>query len=208
MPKLTVKQGDCVSSVACQFGIDARTVWNHPRNSELKNKRKSINLLLPGDVLFVPDRELKEISGSTESRHKFVRKGVPAKLRVRLLQKATVKADEPYTLNIDGKLIFGNTDQDGWITQVIPPDSRLAVLSLKDGREQYRLHLGHLDPIDQTTGIQARLKSLGYYKGALNGEVSPHLAEAIRLFQKDKGINETGKANAETQEALGNEYGS
>ena len=35
-----VKAGDCVSSVAFERGFFWETVWNHPKNSELKAKRK------------------------------------------------------------------------------------------------------------------------------------------------------------------------
>src|SRR4030095_14342956 len=54
----TVKQGDHVAGIAFRFGLsDFRTIWDHPNNTELKNKRQNPNVLFPGDVLYVPDRE-------------------------------------------------------------------------------------------------------------------------------------------------------
>ena len=58
MPKMRpniVKQRDYVDSIADQYGFDPEEVWNDDKNKTLKEKRKSPNILAPGDVLFIPD---------------------------------------------------------------------------------------------------------------------------------------------------------
>jgi len=94
MPEYKVKQGDCISSIATRHGLFWEKVWNHPKNSRLKEQRKDPNVLYPGDVVFVPDKEKKEESGATEQKHRFRKKGTPAKLRLRIMEES-VEEEEP-----------------------------------------------------------------------------------------------------------------
>jgi len=52
------------------------------------------------------------------------------------------------------------------------------------------LDLGELDPITETTGVQARLKNLGFYDGAIDGEVSDEFLQAIAEFREKTGLPE------------------
>ncbi len=82
----TVQQGECVDSIAFQHGFFPDTLWNHGDNSALKDQRKDPNVLAAGDKVVIPDKQLKEESRPQEKRHKFKRKGVPAKLRMQILK--------------------------------------------------------------------------------------------------------------------------
>ena len=55
---------------------------------------------------------------------------------------------------------------------------------------------------DAVTRLQARLKELGYYTGALDGICGNGTVSAIRAFQKKNGIRETGIADKATQTIL------
>jgi len=90
-----VETGDCISSIAYEHGFFWETIWNHPRNAELKSKRKDPNILQEGDVVYTPDLTLKELPRSTEKRHKFVRKGAPAKLRFRIMEEPKPEKSKP-----------------------------------------------------------------------------------------------------------------
>ena len=57
MAKHTVREGECVSSIAYEHGLFPDTIWDHPDNSELKQKRKEMNLLEAGDVVEIPEKE-------------------------------------------------------------------------------------------------------------------------------------------------------
>ena len=68
----TVKQGDCLSSIAHRFGFcDWHVLWDHPSNAAFKAKRKNPNIIYPGDVLFIPVKEPKLEDCPTEQRHTF-----------------------------------------------------------------------------------------------------------------------------------------
>ena len=87
-----VSQGECIDSIALRHGFSPSTIWLHDSNAELKALRKDPNILFPRDEVFIPDLQPEKVDGGTDQRHKFVRKGVPAKLRLRFLKP---KEDQP-----------------------------------------------------------------------------------------------------------------
>ena len=54
--KHTVQEGECVSSIAHDYGLLPNTVWEYEENRTLRELRKNPNVLLPGDVLVIPDK--------------------------------------------------------------------------------------------------------------------------------------------------------
>lgn len=199
-----VKAGDCLSSIAFEYGFLPDTIWNHPSNAELKKKRKDPNVLLPGDVVFVPDKRLKEVSHATNQVHKFTVKNVPAKLSLRLLFEGEPRRSEPYTLDIDGKKISGTSDSDGNIKISIPPNARSGKLTIGTGERlmEYNLQLGRLDPVDQISGVQSRLNNLGFNCGRVNGVLNDETKEALEAFQVSVGLPPNGELDAATQAKL------
>jgi len=86
-----VRLGDCVSKIGFERGIAPDTIWNDPGNADLKQKRKDLSLLLPDDVVVIPDKKLKESSLPAKKLHRFRRKQVPAVLRLRV---TSLKAEQ------------------------------------------------------------------------------------------------------------------
>jgi hypothetical protein len=80
-----VQPGDCISSLAGARGLKWDTVWNHPKNAQLKAKRKDPNVLMPGDVIYLPDLDPRIEDRHTDQRHEFVLLGERTTLRIRLL---------------------------------------------------------------------------------------------------------------------------
>ena len=204
MPEYTVRQGDTTASIAYEAGFLWETIWNHGNNAELKRQRGNPNVLYPGDVLFVPELQPKEEAGATEQRHRFRRRGVPEKLRIRLLdENDEPRSGLPYVLEIDGGLFEGTTNDEGVIEHPISPAARGGRLTVgESGEERYRLNLGHLDPIQEITGVQGRLRNLGMYLGEVNGEMTPETVEAIREFQRHRNLEENGALDDETRRQL------
>ena len=196
-----VKQGDCIFSIAVEQGFFADTIWNHPNNAELKKEREDPNVLMPGDVVFVPDKRLKEVSESTNQVHKFKCKNTPKTLSIQLKYIDTPLKNLDYTINIDGREKKGKTDGDGWLKEAIPPNAKIAKLTLPDGTE-YQLKLGNLDPVDEITGLQGRLNSLGLYEGSINGQMDDKTKLALAVFQLLNELEVTGVADETTKDLL------
>jgi len=204
-----VKQGDCISSIAFERGFFPETIWNDPKNESLKQERKNLNALLPGDVVFIREKEEKKETVAYQKRHRFKRKGVPEKLVIRFMKDDKPRAAEKYELDIDGKKTEGETDDDGYIKAVISPDANLAIITFMKTGEEYSLQLGHLDPVTVISGVQGRLDNLGFYSGPVDGNLNEALTKAIKEFQEKYLSKEqaTGELNELTQEKLRQTYG-
>jgi hypothetical protein len=211
MPTITLAQGDCLSSIAIRHGFAPETVWEHGQNAELRERRIDPNALLPGDQLFVPEIEEKQEPVATDTVKRFKLSVGPLRLRVRLTRHGEPRAGEAYELEYDeGSTFAGETDGDGVVDQPLPITATAATLRLGEGeeREEHELALGHLDPHDEPSGVQGRLRGLGFYFGAVDGELGPRTRAALQRFQAAKGLSVTGEADEATMSALRDAYGS
>jgi N-acetylmuramoyl-L-alanine amidase len=202
MKKYIVRQGDDLQSIAYENCMWWETIWQHPDNAELKRARENPNQLLPGDVVNIPDKQKKEEEVSTEQKHRFKRKGLPAKLRLKILDDNEPRANEPYTLVIEGKTINGNTDQEGCLEVSILPNAKSCKLLLGDDQDEYVFELGSIDPLNETTGIQQRLNNLAFDSGSVDGAFGSQTEAALRGFQEQYGLTANGKLDATTQQKL------
>src|SRR5262245_4353515 len=114
-----VEQGDCISSLAEEHGFKWQTLWDH--NPDLKALRKNPNALQPGDVVLIPPLRLRRENRPTDKRHKFIRKGVPAKFRLILERFDQPLANKRWTLSVDGAEFSGTTDSKGLLEIALPP---------------------------------------------------------------------------------------
>jgi len=206
-----VKEGDCIESIAEAHGLLWKTIWNHPDNRDLRELRKNPNVLFAGDMLFVPDKKPKDETGATEQRHRFRRKGAPSKLHIRVLQTdGKPKGNVEYILDIEGALYKGTTTADGWIRRVIVPNAKTGKLVVvENGKfQELPLKLGYLDPVDKIAGVQQRLKNLGFDCGVEDGKVGDNTRVALRDFQRQYGLLESGEADEATRENLRRVHGS
>lgn len=122
-----VQQGESVESIAHAAGHFWETVWEHPENAKLRELRRSAHVLLPGDVVFVPDPRPKKVARATGTQHVFRRKGVPSRLRIRFLVDGKPRAGAKYELFVDGtRAKEGATDGDGLLDEPISPTAARA----------------------------------------------------------------------------------
>jgi hypothetical protein len=203
MPTYTINDGDCMNTIAQTYGFFWSTIWNHTENAALVKLRNDPNVLLPGDQVFIPDKEPKEESGATGQVHTFRLKGVPVKLIFQLLDfDGSPRAGEPYTLDVDGTVKSAVTGSDGVISMVIPPNAKKAKITITETQEEYDFDLGYMNPVSDPKGLQARLQNLGFLKGDITGTIDDQTKQAIRRFQEAKNLKVTGEADQATQDAL------
>jgi N-acetylmuramoyl-L-alanine amidase len=210
MSQYRVKQGDCLSSIAAEFGFsDWHTIYDHGSNAELKAKRPDPNLLYPGDELYIPDFDPGSVDRQTDARHIFVLNRKPTYFRVRLQDPAKKPIKNvPYKLVLDAMEREGTTDGDGWVHCEIPPRTTYGTLIVwpdpADRTEMtlWQVNLGHLDPLETTTGVKARLNNLGYDCGGVHDRQDAQYDSAIRRFQKDHGLVVDGIVGPKTREQL------
>ena len=194
MPRYTVKQGDCIESIAAEFGVAWEKLWNHPENTDLRDARQDPNVLMPGDIVFV-EKEMRLAACATDRLHRFERDTCLSTLVLVLKEFDQPRADEPYTLCVEGSIVNGTTDGNGKLETRIPSRARRGRLLLgkPEVQEEYRLDFGHIDPIQEASGIQGRLRNLGF--------------ATLDEFQKKQHLDVTGEADDATLARLNSEYG-
>jgi hypothetical protein len=201
-----VKQGECLYSIAYKYGVLPDTVWDNADNADLKKARVEPAVLYPSDVLVIPDPRPKVENKPNDARHVFRRKAVPHLLTVRFMNLNVPIANAPYIVTIDGVAKRARTDGDGWARHYISPRASEARFEFDDG-DEYHLSLGHLDPVDQVSGIQKRLTNLGYYEGPINGTLDEATAAALARFQAANQLDSTGEINEVTKALLKKGHG-
>ncbi len=203
----TVKAGECVATIAAQYGVPWKTVWEAPENATLRKKRKDPNVLAPGDVITVPKPKPRQSPIETGKAHKFVIHRERTKVHLRLTANREPLKDEPYRLEYGEHEIEGTTSGEGLLEAELPADQKELVLTLPRRQQTYTLALGEIDPIDTVRGAQTRLHNLGLYGGARSGDLDEETTAAIELFQRFQKISVTGKYDSATQKALADFYG-
>ncbi len=197
-----VEQGEHLSNIAEHYGFsDYRTIWNHPQNAELNQRRQDPHVLFPGDRIYIPDLLRKKEAAETSRRTRF-RLQSP-RLMLRLVIKDFDEnpiINTPCNLQVEGAAYLLNTNGNGRIDQQIPAtatDGRLGILDL-----EVPIKIGHLDPVEELSGQQARLNNLGYDAGEVGETDEEKLRSAIEEFQCDHNLAVDGTCNPETQARL------
>jgi N-acetylmuramoyl-L-alanine amidase len=204
-----VDQGDFIAKLARWYGLPHwEKIWEHPNNARLREERKTPNILFPGNLVYIPEREPKEVEKPTDQTHRFQAPRGRIKFQVSFLDgEKKPRAGVPYKIRFEnGPEFEGRTPGDGRISHEIPVDTDLGVLEI-DG-ERITIHVGHLDPIDTVSGVQARLKNLGYDPGPIDGEEGPRTRAAVRAFQGDfPPLKADGICGPKTRQKLKEIYG-
>jgi N-acetylmuramoyl-L-alanine amidase len=207
-----VRRGDCLSSIAKAYGFaDYETIYQRPENADFRKNRPNPNIICPGDVLFIPDRETKDISKPTDQKHLFELKRPRVKLRLCLkddLHQPYIGTT--YHLRVGSDHWDGSTDGAGMVEQEIPADATEGEITIFPGAGNttdegyiFSLQLGDIDPVDEMSGVDARLINLGFGPADAGDTLSAEdRTEALKAFQTKFGLNGTGELNDETKSKL------
>lgn len=131
-------------------------------------------------------------------------------LRIRLVdQKRTRKKNLQYTVDFGDGERSGISDENGLVEEDVPDGAGRAKLKLVNGElaEEYEILIGQLEPVSELKGIQARLENLGYAVGPIDGIYGPLTKGAIKGFQHEAGLEQTGKVDETLGEKLTEVHG-
>lgn len=209
-----VQQGECLVSIARQYGLaNWRTLYEHPDNETLRRNRPNPNVLFPGDVVIVPDPKPKTVNRVTGRTHTFQVTLPRKELRLTLRDVRDKPFENAHVeLEVDGRIWLPPEGQEAWTTDgegllkvPVPVGARSVVLAIGDFK--VRLRLSHLNPLrdipeGNLSGVQARLRNLGYDGGTGEGRMGPSTRAALALFQADQGLEVTGKPDDATLRKL------
>lgn len=198
-----VQQGDCLSSIAHAYGFkDYRTIYNHSLNASFKAKRPNPNLIYPGDVILIPDLGTDPENCATDKVHKFQISRSGTHLAIVLEHDGKPLANIPYELTIGNQIANGTTDSAGLLRHPIEPTDSRGLLKITNPAYEWDLLIGELDPVAETSGVQARLNNLGYFCGPVDGLFGPRTRGALRQFQARHNVTPSGNVDGATKSAL------
>ena len=199
MPVHTVQQGECLSTLADRYRVkDWRALHEHPNNKELAERRKNPNVLLPGDQVFIPEVEEKLVERPTGSMHRFVLERRKVKLHVALKSdEGEAYSGKRFVLVVGEERFEGTTSGDGDVIAEVPFSATRCTLEAwlrtddDDPDLVEELLLGQLDPVEEVSGVQARLANLGF-PCPVDGKLTAATERAIALFRRAHELAPSG----------------
>ncbi len=222
MHTYVVRQGDYLTRLAAQRGFDADEVWNHADNAALRRRRPSPEVLAPGDLIRLPEREPRELRLRSRTKNRF-RASVPrVEIRVTLTQGDQRLSNEPYVVEgVGAASITGSSDGSGVVSVQVPVTTSALQLRLPNRSCVYPILVGHMDPLSEDSGLRSRLQHLGHLDGSLReslsfgalgtsaflretipGPADDALPAALESFQRAHGLPVTGRADEATVAAI------
>lgn len=203
-----IRAGDSLANIAYESGLLVETLWMHPDNALLRERRPDRNILMPGDVLAIPEKRVAHVDAATGQRHRFRLKDVPHQFRLQLFDNEIPRMRQAYKLTVRGAGFTaqrdGTTDERGVLSTYIPPRARNARLSI-DATQGSPLELdilfGSLDPVEELSGVQKRLANLGY-DCPVDGRMSERMRRALASFQHRFDLTVTGEVDEATRRQL------
>lgn len=189
-----VKQGEHLASIAAKYGFqNYQTIWNDGSNSGLRANRSNPHVLMPGDVVQIPDKQDKNEKRAAGKTYffKLSRKQIKFRLVIRDFDNQPIP-NVPCQLTLSGATYSLTSNGDGLVEQTISSDAVDGVLKIPSMGIERAVHVGHLDPSQEDSGWAARLRNLGYWHEEQVSDNNRLQANAVEEFQCDHGMRVTG----------------
>src|ERR1043166_1001995 len=190
MPFHTVQQGETLLGLAHTNGLkDYNTILDAPENAELKKKRTDPGILKEGDKVFIPNKVMRQEPSAVDAKHTY--NVSPPKVWIRIAVNdaaGAALAGKKYELSVDGVTTNGEISKDGVIERAVAVTAASGTLTVTiddKTKQTWDLCLGYMDPLDEDSGVVARLRNLGFDYG-------DDTAAAVSAFQARTGLDVTG----------------
>lgn len=212
-----VRQGEYLSLLAHRRGADPDEVWQHDKNAQLREARMSRDVLLPGDVVWLPIREQRKHALAVSSSNTFHVVVPRNRIRVVFRNGEEPVANAPYVIHgLGPKPLEGVSDGEGAVAFDAPYSVTQVTLTFVALQRRHVVRIGHLDPIESPSGVKQRLQHLGYYGWIVAPRPSDPAvidsderdARAVRAFQEKVGLAPTGEVDDAMRAALLDAHGS
>jgi len=218
MTPYVVRRGDHLVKIATSRNLDPDAVWQHPKNADLRKKRKSMHVLCSGDIVFLPDAPAaKWLPVNVGASNSFVATVPTVKISVVFSRAGKPLAGESCTVDELPALGSLTTDGSGSLTFQAPLHLEHMTVSFAKYGVKYGLRVGHLDPVEEPSGVLQRLRNMGYTRRVPGGGVwrgsgpqSPDEAELLHgliAFQAAQKLPPTGILDQATRDALAKQHG-
>ncbi len=201
MQPYVIKQGDFLAQLAYKFGFDADAVWNDPKNADLRQLRSDPNILLPADVLYIPDQVDKKPDKhdlTTGSSNDFVSDAPTVPMTIRFKDDAL--ASQGYAVTELPQLTGLTTTGDGTATFSIPVTLQSFTIEFAASGAAYAFDTAHLDPVNTRSGVVQRLQNLGYIDplAAVDTVSIEELRAAVLAFKATAGGDGSGPDSSDS----------
>jgi len=205
MPWHTVKNGEDLAQLLSRLNVSFQidTIKAHPENTALFERRHE-SVLMAGDKVFIPEPTEHAVNAATGITHRFRRLG-RRRLQLDLYDDKGDLLLGDYQLRVGASWRSGTITEEDGFDEPIPATINTVTL-LVQGYEII-LEVGTLDPIEEVTGIQARLTNLGFFPGPTDGIFGSRTEAEVRAFQKGAGLLDDGVVGPKTRKKLTTEYG-
>ena len=115
-------------------------------------------------------------------------------------------ADKPFKLVFEGRdPVVGTTDEKGRLRCEVAAGTQKATLFFRHRR--FELELDALPQVAEVAGVQERLNLLNYFTGRVDGDLGPRTRNALKSFQREHALDETGEADEATLHYLKKAFG-
>ncbi len=214
----TVVQGETLTRIAKKYGFSSiDPIYQHERNAKFRKLRPDPAMLSPGDKVHIPDMPPQSFILQPGRQHVFVVKTPPKEVfRLKLEdQNGDTLAGMRVSLAVGDSTIDAPVDEEGVVSLELPHgDETVGSLSVfvDEASElpshTFEISLGHLDPVETLSGVQARCNALNFDCGVADGLMGKKTRAGVKAFQAAYALDVDGIPGPQTKGKLKEVYGS
>lgn len=221
-----IQPRDTVLTIALMNEVEASAIREHPKNAAIfEELTRDEQMLAPGEMLYIPRPEPPTPTVVPLSVNRFVATVPWVHLHFAFESEAGPLSDEPFVIDGPAELLDekradrtkpleGRLDAGGNLDIRVPALTPPFFIEFPERHIRHEVSPGGLDPVDQRTGLAARLLHLGYLP-LDQALLEPYVFESeiseratLRSFQKAFLLEPSGFADPPTRAALIKEHGS